>query len=117
MTPKSPLGKDHRDGAGHLEPAYEAALRARVCHKEPRSSERAFIGTMRTADTRAEDCAEEFVKTVTSGSDGGEHALEEEDNGDREGGPFVETDGDVEFAHGPDGSNPRGATREPFPTT
>jgi hypothetical protein len=55
------------------------------------------------------------VKTVTSGEDAGQSARDE-DSIEEDGGPFIETSGKEEFAYDTDGSNPIGATREPFPT-
>jgi len=54
--------------------------------------------------------------TVTSGQDAGKSALDEESS-EEGGGPFVETNAREEFAYDTDGSNPIGATREPFPTS
>ena len=108
---------EHRNGAGHLDPAYEAALRTRVIDRGARHiGERAFVSGSPSADSNAEECAEDFVMTVTTGEDGGEAALDEETDEER-GGPFVETRASAEFAYGFDESNPAGATREPFPTT
>jgi len=107
----------HRNGAGHLEPAYEAELRARVQDRARNTGERAFVGGTWSTDLSAEESGEEFVMTVTSGEDGGKSALStlDEESSEERGGPFVETDARVEFAYGTDGSNPTGATREPFP--
>jgi hypothetical protein len=68
------------------------------------------------ADSNAEECAEDFVMTVTSGEDGGEAGLDDETDEER-GGPFVETGASAEFAYGVDESNPADGAREPFPTT
>ena len=77
--------------------------------------DRAFVS--RTCrDPTAEESAEEFVLTVTSGEDGGEGRLDEVTLEER-GGPFVETSAATEFAYGTDSTNPSGATREPFPTS
>jgi hypothetical protein len=64
----------------------------------------------------AEQLGEEAVSAMTSGEstaedDWDEHAEEED------GGPFVETSGEEEFATGTDESNTPEATREPFPKT
>jgi hypothetical protein len=104
----------HRNGAGHLDPAYEAALRARVIERPRHINDRAFVSGPRSADSNAEECAEDFVMTVTSGEDGGEAGHDEETDEER-GGPFVETRASAEFAYDVDESNPAGATREPFP--
>jgi hypothetical protein len=76
----------------------------------------AFVGGTWSADPSAEESGEEFVLTVTSGEDGGASGIDEESDEER-GGPFVTTSANVEFAYGTDGSNPSGATREPFPTS
>lgn len=113
LDPLAERHVDHRNGAGHLDPEYEVDLRART--KEARSStERAFIPAGWSDDPSAQESGEEFVMTVTSGEDGGESGLDEESIEER-GGPFIETDGSVEFAYGIDKSNPKSATREPFP--
>ena len=104
----------HRNGAGHLEPAYEASLRARVSDRAHYPDERAFVSGHSSTDSSVEECGEDFVMTVTSGEDGGESALDEETDEER-GGPFVETSASEEFAYGMDETNPAGATREPFP--
>jgi hypothetical protein len=62
----------------------------------------------------AQESAQEFVMTVTSGEDSGSAvlgAVTPEENG----GPFVVTRAATEFAYAPDRSNPTGASREPFP--
>jgi hypothetical protein len=103
------------DRPGHLDPKYAAELRAQSGkeEKDPRS----FLGGPRSPnDDFAEELGEEVVEKATTGEDAGEESLDqvvpEED-----GGPFVETTGGQEFAQGADLSNPKGAFREPFPTT
>jgi len=64
----------------------------------------------------AEKLGEEVIETATSGEDEAEDVFNQivtEENG----GPFLETSGGTEFAHGTDASNIAGATREPFPRT
>ncbi len=107
---------DHRDGAGHLDPVYEARLTAHVSERAHKAQDRAFVSGTRTADAGAEESAEEFVMTVTSGEDGGEFMLEGTAS-EEDGGPFIETSATKEFAYGSDRTNPIGATREPFPTS
>jgi len=119
MTTLKPRHIDHRNGAGHLDGVYEAELRTRVHDRAQNrhdSAGRAFVSGTSSTDSSAEDSAEEFVMTVTSGVDGGESGQDEESTEER-GGPFLETSGDAEFAYGTDESNPTGATREPFPRT
>jgi hypothetical protein len=107
---------DHRNGAGHLEPVYEAAMRRRGRERVRVAAERAFVSGTSSSNPTAEECGEDFVMTVTSGQDAGESAIDEESS-EEGGGPFVETKARVEFAYDTDGSNPIGATREPFPTS
>jgi hypothetical protein len=107
---------EHRNGAGHLDPAYEAGLRARVHDRTRSTGERAFVRGTWSTDASAEESGEEFVWSVTSGVDGGESAPDEETSEER-GGPFVETNANEEFAYDSDESNPPDATREPFPTS
>ena len=107
---------DHRDGAGHLDPTYEAALRTRVCEGARHIAEKAFVRGTPSADPNAEQWGEEFVMTVTSGEDGGESSLDEVSSEER-GGPFVVTRARTEFAYDADDSNPVDGTREPFPTS
>jgi hypothetical protein len=105
---------DHRDGAGHLDPAYEKRLRGRMSRHARRGEDREIVGKTWRADSIAQESAQEFVMTVTSGQDAGLAmlgAVTPEENG----GPFVETRATTEFAYGPDRSNPTGAAREPFP--
>jgi len=66
-------------------------------------------------DSNARESGGDFVMTVTSGEDAGQSARDE-DSIEEDGGPFIETSGKEEFAYDTDGSNPIGATREPFPT-
>jgi hypothetical protein len=118
LMPATVLSKvsrvDHRDGAGHLNPAYAASLYARASRRARATVERAFVLGTWSADPTAEESAEEFVLTVTSGEDGGEDRLDEVTL-EEKGGPFVETSGATEFAYGADATNPKSGTREPFP--
>ena len=103
-----------RDGAGHLDPKYAAELRARI--GRPEVDPEAFVEGSRSRDDLVEELGEEVIETATSGEYEGEDALNREVPEER-GGPFVNTTGAEEFAHGTDASNPKGAKREPFPTT
>ncbi len=71
-------------------------------------------GRAHAPDDLAEELAEEFVSAATSGEDasleGREQVVPEEN-----GGPFIQTSGDAEFADGTDESNPADAEVEPFP--
>jgi hypothetical protein len=73
-------------------------------------------GTSFTKDDLAEELAEGFVGSATSGEGQGidtRDAVVDEETG----GPFVTTPAKREFAEGTDLSNPEDADREPFPTS
>jgi hypothetical protein len=103
------------DGAGHLDPKYAAHLRERSREDNPRDDEHAFVDGHRSKDGLAEELAEEAVKTMSSGDTITDDRAEEVS--EEVGGPFVTTTGGVEIAEGTDPSNPKEATREPFPKT
>ena len=91
-----------------------------VRKKRREDSADAFIrdpegGPARGPDPFSEELAEDFLRSATSGEEEGAEAHEREVD-EEIGGPFVTTEGATEFASGPDDSNPKGATREPFPT-
>jgi hypothetical protein len=102
-----------RDGTGHLGRAYALDLRLRSrADAEPNVA--AFLNGARSGDALAEHFGEAVVEKATSGEDAGE------DDRDRvvseeAGGPFVETNGNAEYAYGIDAFSPEGAWREPFP--
>ena len=102
---------EHRNGAGHLDPTYEAELRARVRDRARKTGARAFVSGTCSTDASAEESGQEFVMTVTIGENGGEGGNDEESS------PFVDTSARVEFAYDTDESNPADGTREPFPTS
>jgi hypothetical protein len=104
-----------RDGAGHLDPAYAAKLRELSKEGETQDA-LPFVSGSHTRDDLAEQLAEEAVGTATSGEDESEDNLNQEVTEER-GGPFVVTPAGTEFADGTDESNPKTATREPFPRT
>jgi hypothetical protein len=106
----SPPALKRRDGSGHLDPKYAADLRARSRNKT-KDDNRAFGG-----DALSEELGEEFVETVTSGEDEGNEVRDQRVT-EELGGPFTVTTGGSEFGNDVDGSNPKGATREPFPRT
>jgi hypothetical protein len=101
-----------RDATGHLDPKYAADLRQRSIRSAQPDGGVAFLGRAKSLDPLAEALGEEFVEAATTGEDAGtlNRSVPEE-----EGGPFVLTTGRTEFARGRDRSNPKGATREPFP--
>jgi len=106
-----------RDATGHLNPKYAAELRARSREsREDHGNDEAFLRKSRAHDTLAEELGEDAVATMTSGEDQSERLQDQEVEEER-GGPFVHTSAREEYARGTDKSNPRDATREPFPTT
>jgi hypothetical protein len=102
------------DHAGHLDPKYAADLRRQSGRPEPEPS--SFVDRPRSKDDLVEELGEEFVGQATSGEYAGED-LQDQQVPEERGGPFVETQAGTEFAEGTDPSNPKGATREPFPRT
>jgi hypothetical protein len=110
-----PAPRRRYDRPGHLDPKYAAELRAQsgVEEKDPR----AFLDGPRSPnDDLAEERGEQVVEKATTGEDAGEESLDQQVP-EEDGGPFVETSGTQEFAEGADASNPKGAFREPFPTS
>ncbi len=104
-----------RDATGHINPVYAAGLRDAEHRAQSMSSAdpSAFLHGMHSSDPLAEELGEHFVRTALSGEDSeDDDAIPEEI-----GGPFVETRGRTELAAGTDPSNPKGASREPFPTS
>jgi hypothetical protein len=112
---KSPI-KRRRDATGHLDPRYARDLRALSNENRDGREDRAFFRGPRSGDDLAEELGEEAVSTMTSGEDQSDHLISAEVEEER-GGPFVKTRASDEFARGTDRSNPRDATREPFPRT
>jgi hypothetical protein len=111
-----PSAPPRRDATGHLAAGYAADLRARSKESAPSAEASSFLSGSKSSDPLAEELGEEFVKTAVSGEDTAEEATDEvllEESG----GPFVETSAQTEFASGTDASNPKGAKKEPFPTT
>ena len=105
-----------RDAAGRLDPKYARDLRALSRENRAGDDDRAFFNGPRSGDDLAEELGKEAVGSMTSGEDQSERLIAEEVEEER-GGPFVKTRGGDEFARGTDRSNPRDATREPFPRT
>jgi hypothetical protein len=103
-----------RDATGHLDPRYAADLRLRSLENARVGDDVAFVAGARSSDPLAAALGEEFVEAATTGEDAGLEAFNE-GIPEEDGGPFVMTRGRDEFAHGMDRSNPKGATREPFP--
>ena len=126
-TPKPTSASNHgsskpeeirrRDATGHLDPKYAAELRAKSVEDNTKDDDRAFVVGSKSNDPLAESFGEEFVESATSGESEAERSSSEEITSDEVGGPFVVTSGRQEYAEGTDASNPKGATREPFPRT
>jgi hypothetical protein len=72
-------------------------------------------GPAHTDDEFAENMAENFLESATSGEDHGEDAMNAHQEGE-DGGPFVATTAEAEFALDTDASNPPDAEAENFPT-
>jgi hypothetical protein len=72
-------------------------------------------GPARTSDDLAEELAEEFLKSATSGEYVGEDELDQEVP-EESGGPFVIHPARYEFAQDVDASNPADASREALPS-
>jgi len=109
-----------RDGAGHLDPQYAADLHAKsLASAQNHTVDRAFLRHSRTLRVPlAEELGREAVMTMTSAEDQSDQLQNVKLRlGEEIGGPFVPTTAGQEFARGSDRSNPRGATREPFPKT
>lgn len=114
-----------KPAAERTDPARSASLRRAARDAAQRHALRAddthaFVpdpskGDARVHDDLAEELGEGFLATATSGQESGQEALDavvEEELG----GPFLETDGEHQFAPGTDRSNPRGAEPAAFPT-
>jgi len=117
MTAKKitkPKGIKRRDATGHLDPKYAQELRAQGGHVDESSN--AFLSRARSGDALAEQLGEAVIATATTGEDGSQDVRDAEVT-EEFGGPFVTTEGKVEFAHGTDASNPKRSKREPFPRT
>jgi hypothetical protein len=118
MNEKKPIKR--RDAQGRIDPKYARELleKARETSNDDDRPEamQAFLKRASSNEALAEELGEAFVEAVTSGeeSEGDRHervTLEEN------GGPFVETSGNEEYAVGTDESNIASATREPLPRT
>jgi hypothetical protein len=102
----------------HRQTTYERP----VPHRRERSDDgNAFFpdpegGPAHTSDDLAENMAEEFLQSATSGENVSEEAMDQV-VAEELGGPFVETSAEEEFAGGTDESNPPDAEREPLPVT
>ncbi|MGZ3418158.1 MAG: hypothetical protein ACXWUG_31550 [Polyangiales bacterium] len=109
-------GFRRNDRAGHLDPKHAESLRQKARENNPKDEDKAFVDGHKSRDGLAEELAEEAVQAMTSGEDKLTDDLSANVPEDV-GGPFVTTTAGVEMAEGTDASNPRSATREPFPKT
>lgn len=115
-TAKPAVAVHRRDATGHLDPEYAADLLAHSGESAQAKGDEAFRSSALRHDSLAEELGESFLRTATGGEDDDVATLEQV-IAEESGGPFVETTGATEYAHDTDASNPRGATREPFPRT
>lgn len=114
VASKPAVAMRRRDRAGHIDPKYAREL---IEKGEPREVDpSSFVERPRSRDDLVEQLGEEFVTDATGAEHRGEDVLDQ--NVPEElGGPFVESNAASEFAHGTDPSNPKSATKEPFPRT
>jgi hypothetical protein len=112
----APAVDTRRDGTGHLSKEYAADLRERSRESAEPKDAPSFVQGTSSGDPLAEELGEDFVQTALTGEDTLEESLDQVVSEER-GGPFIESTGGTEFAEGTDASNPKGAKREPFPTT
>lgn len=68
-----------------------------------------------TALDEAELLGEHFIASALAGEETLPDALDDVSE-EEAGGPYLEVEGKREFAQDTDASNPRGASKEPFPT-
>jgi hypothetical protein len=118
MNAKKPIRR--RDPQGRIDPQYARDLleKARETRNDDDSPEagHAFLKGPSSNETLAEEMGEAFIEGATSG-EGSESDRHERITLEENGGPFVETSGNEEFAVGTDESNIASATREPLPRT
>ena len=79
----------------------------------PEQTQAFFLDARHATDEIAEELGESSVLSATSGEDPEEYYQSERP--EEEGGPFLETSGHTEFAHGVDESNPEDAEPAPWP--
>jgi hypothetical protein len=111
---KTPTPVRRRDATGHLDPRYAKDLREKS--GRPEIDPESFVERPRSTDDLVEELGEQVIEEATKAEHEAEDVLNQEVP-EEQGGPFVETTGAEEFAHGTDPSNPPGAKREPFPRT
>ena len=87
-----------RDGAGHLDPAYQALLLGQSGRSRDDDRDLAFLGRPWSSDPLAEERGGEFVASVTSGQDDAQELLDRTLT-EEQGGPFIETSARTELAY------------------
>lgn len=118
MNAKKPIKR--REAGGRIDPRYARDLLAKA--RETRNSDdspeagHAFLKRASSTEALAEEMGEAFIEAATSGEES-EAYRHEEITLEENGGPFIETSGNEEFAVGTDESNIPTATREPLPRT
>lgn len=115
-TPPEAHKVQRRDANGHIDPQYAKELLAKSGHSTNTAGEEAFLHGSKGHTELAEELGENFVASATAGEDVTADQDDELSEAER-GGPYVITTEQQEFAAGTDASNPKDATREPFPTT
>lgn len=118
MNAKKPIRR--RDPQGRIDPQYARELleKARETRNDDDSPEaaRAFLKGPSSNEELAEGLGEAFIEAATSGEES-EPERHDRVTLEENGGPFVETSGNEEYAVGTDESNIASATREPLPRT
>lgn len=114
LKAKKPVRRRASDG--RLDPEYAADLLAKSGMDLGDRDTKAFLDRPKSEDPIAEGFGESFLQSATSGEDNDADLLDPDDP-EEQGGPFVETSAEDEFAFEPDASNPEDAEPEPFPTT
>jgi len=118
MNEKKPIKR--RDALGRIDPKYARELLAKARETSndddrPEASH-AFLKRASSSEELAEEFGEAFVEAATSGEES-EQRRHEHVTLEENGGPFVETSANEEYAVGTDESNIASATREPLPRT
>jgi hypothetical protein len=118
MNEKKPIKR--RDSLGRIDPKYARELLAKARETQnaddrPEASH-AFLKRASSNESLAEDRGEAFIEAITSGEES-EADRHERVTLEENGGPFVETSANEEYAVGTDESNIASATREPLPRT
>lgn len=118
MNAKKPIRR--RDPQGRIDPQYARELleKARETKNDDHrpDADRAFLRGPSSNEEISEELGEAFVEAATSGEES-EPDRHERITLEENGGPFVETSGNEEYAVGTDESNIASATREPLPRT